>query len=47
MEFDRNKIKETFLHELQFGIGHPKCDFCEEKMDNIEDRTPALSFRTI
>lgn len=37
MEFDRNKIKETFLHELQFGIGHPKCDFCEEKMDNIEE----------
>lgn len=37
MELDRNKIKEVFLHELQFGTGHIKSDFCEEKMDNIEE----------
>ena len=41
MELDRKKIKETFLHELQFRTSfyrrYRRCDFCEGKMDNIEE----------
>lgn len=37
MELNRNKIKEIFLQELQSRIGHIKCNFCEEKMDNIDE----------